>query len=119
MGTLLIIRNLKNTNSGFKISSPGESIDVTEFTEQTITIHVASEHLASGLLVSMDFILYLNEGLSEFGATGKIDTVDAKNKRVKITLHQFDKKIWALFFKQLENKQNHIDELLAAMKGQK
>jgi hypothetical protein len=121
MGTLLVVRNLKNTNSGFKLIAQDQSIEVTEFSETSISFHIPSDHFVPGMLVSMDFILHMQEGLAEFEATGKVSNVeatDAKTNRIKITLHQLDKKAWTKFLEQLKNKQNHIDELLASMKGE-
>lgn len=121
MGTLVVVKNIKNTNSGFKLVSFNERVEVTEYSESYLSFQLTKDNFVPGLLISMDVVVTINGVNREFAATGKIVSVEEAQMNlvsIRIHLHQFDKPIWTSFLALAKDNQKHIDTLLAKMKGE-
>lgn len=122
MPSRIEINSIKGIPSELPFTSDASSgFEVTEYGDRSLCVQTKTR-VAEGQLLSLDGTIWDKSGFPFiFQATGKIvSRMEAPEgfSRIEIHLHQFDRDLWGKFLEGQNVRQNRVDHLLKAMKGE-
>lgn len=113
------VTNLKNGTHLLKLESE-HSVDVSEFTERTLTLEIENAYAGKGQVVSLLGEIRIEGEKMRFDGKGEIinlQAVEGSLVRFEFKLIEYDETLWKKFLNSKQNAQKHIDSLLKKMKG--
>lgn len=113
------IKNLSNDRDILNLGA-GKSIEITQYTDSTITIELYDAFLAQGLLVSLVGEMRIGEEKHHFEAVAKLtgsEVVTDSLVQFEFQLKQLQTNLWHSFLESKKAAQDHVDNLLRKMKG--
>ena len=113
------IHELKNLTSDLRLLSSSEQIEILECAEQSVIFQTQKLKCSIGQLISLNGVLKLEDENVEFSVVGKISGLEVvgESHKIAIKLNQYDKAVWKKFIAAIASKQERVDSLLAAIKG--
>ncbi len=118
----MVITSIKNltTNREILKSSQIDFIKILEYGKSSL-VFVFPADLQKGhssLLISG--IMTIRGKKNGFEFTGKIETSERMDNatRIQLNLVQYDRDLWRKFLRQAVSRQNKVDKLLRALKGE-
>lgn len=117
-----VIHELKNISTEMSLADEMTSIEILQCEMSSITFQLKKNSGIAGQLISVKGAFQINNEVDvQFAAIGRISDVKAVSEveqHITIKMNQYDTETWRRIIERIGNKQQRIDKLFQAMRGE-